>query len=72
MEAVRMKIKVRCLVGEMLKAEGRSQTWLADKIGAHVPLVNDWCTGKTNPSIGYILRIQRVTGWRLEDMFKEE
>lgn len=72
MEAVRVKIKVRCLIGELLKIEGRSQTWLADQIKATPPLVNDWCNGRGNPSIGYIMRIQKVTGWTLDQMFEEE
>lgn len=67
-----MKIKIRCLIGELLKAEGRSQTWLAEKIGATSPMVNDWCNGRKNPSIGYIMRIQKVTGWTLDQMFEEE
>lgn len=72
MEALKVKIQVRCNIGLLLRKEGRSQTWLAEQIGATAPMVNDWCKGKTNPSIGYILRIQRITGWGLEDMFKEE
>lgn len=71
-EEPKVKIKVRCLIGELLKLEGRSQTWLADQIGATAPLVNEWCKEKTNPSIGYIMRIQRVTGWTLDQMFEED
>lgn len=75
---LKLKVKVRCKIGELLKNEGRSQTWLADKIseGLSEPvrpqLVNDWCNGRGTPSVGYLLRIQRVTGWSLEQMFEEE
>lgn len=72
MEVLKLKIKVRCKIGELLKTEGRSQTWLADKIDTTPQLVNDWCKGKYVPSIGYILRIMKATGWKLEDMFEEE
>lgn len=72
MEASKVKIQVRCNIGLLLKTEGRSQTWLAEQIGATAPMVNDWCKGKTNASIGYILRIQKVTGWTLDQMFEEE
>jgi plasmid maintenance system antidote protein VapI len=67
-----VKVKVRCLLGEKLKSEGRSQTWLAEQIGTHPPMVNDWVKGKATPSIGYILRICKVTGWKVEELFEEE
>lgn len=72
MEACKVKVKVRCNIGELLKNEGRSQTWLAERIGTTPPKVNDWCQNKSNPSIGYIMRIQKVTGWTLEQMFEED
>jgi plasmid maintenance system antidote protein VapI len=72
MEALKVKIQVRCNIGLLLKNEGRTQTWLAEQIGATAPMVNDWCKGKANPSIGYILRVQKVTGWTLDKMFEEE
>lgn len=66
------KPKVRCKIGDLLKEEGRSQTWLADKIEATRQQINSWCNedGPT-PSIGYIMRIQKITGWTLEQMFEE-
>lgn len=73
-----MKVKVKCCLGEMMRNEGRSQTWLAEKISEGLPdpvkpqLVNDWCNGRGTPSHGYTLRIMRATGWRYEDLFKEE
>lgn len=68
----KLKIKVHCKIGELLKEEGRSQQWLADKIGAKRQQVNNWCSNKGSmPSIGYILKMQKVTGWSLEQMFEE-
>lgn len=67
-----MKIKVNCFIGELLKSEGRSQTWLAEQIGATAQLVNDWCKGRSNPTIEYIFLIQKVTGWTLDQMFEEK
>lgn len=72
MEAFKVKIHIRCKIGDLLKSEGRTQTWLAERIETTPPKVNDWCQNKSNPSIGYILRIQKVTGWTLEQMFEEE
>jgi ribosome-binding protein aMBF1 (putative translation factor) len=69
--ALKVKIKVRCKIGELLKSEGRSQTWLAEQIQSTPPQVNDWCTGKYIPSIGYIMRIQKATGWTLDQIFEE-
>lgn len=72
MGAIKLKIKVRCKIGELLKSEGRSMTWLAGQIEATPQLVNDWCKGKYTPHVGYILRIIKATGWKIEDMFEEE
>lgn len=72
MEALKLKIKVRCKIAELLEAEGRKQTWLAAQIEATPGMVNDWCKGKYLPHVGYILRIQKVTGWTIDQMFEEE
>lgn len=71
--ADKLKINVKCSIGELLDSEGRKQTWLADQIGATRQQVNNWCSNNGSlPSIGYILRIRKVTGWDIDKMFKEE
>lgn len=67
------KLKVRCYIGELLESEGRSQAWLAKQIGATKQQMNAWCQPNGPiPNIGYIMRIQKATGWSLESMFREE
>lgn len=67
------KIKVKCNIGYLLEKEGRTQSWLAKQIGASKQQMNNWCSEDGSiPNIGYIMRIQKATGWRLEEMFEEE
>jgi DNA-binding XRE family transcriptional regulator len=67
-----MNIKIRCKIGELLKGEGRTQKWLAEQIDVAPQQMNSWCRESGSlPSIGYIMRIQKVTGWTLEQMFEE-
>jgi DNA-binding XRE family transcriptional regulator len=68
----KLNFSIRCNIGALLKAEGRSQTWLAKQIKVPSRMVSDWCNNRYSPHIGYILRIIKVTGWKLEDMFEEE
>lgn len=74
----KLKINVRCKIGELLKKEGRSKAWLAREIsyGLDKPvpaqMVSDWCANRYALSAAYIYRICKVTGWRIEDIFEEE
>lgn len=64
---------VKFKLNEMLEKEGRTKAWLARQIGATKQQMNNWCSEEGSiPSIGYILRIMKVTGWRLEDLVEEE
>ncbi|WP_199614607.1 helix-turn-helix transcriptional regulator [Paenibacillus alkalitolerans] len=76
MEAVKVKHKTHCKIGELLKAEGRTQKWLAEQISTErkkvtSQMVSDWVNNRYPPHINYILKIQRVTGWTLDQMFEE-
>lgn len=72
MGALKLKIKIRCKLDDKLRSEGRTKTWLAEQIGATPQMVNDWCKGRYTPSIGYIMRVMKATGWTIEDIFEEE
>lgn len=77
MGALKLKLRVRNNIGDLLEAEGRSKTWLAKSIsvGLKKPIspqmVVDWCSNRSQPSIAYIMRIQKVTGWTIDQMFEE-
>ncbi len=72
-----MKIRVRSVLGEYLSDRGIKKVWLADKIGADSSQLNRWCKndGKgealSTPSVGYVLRIKKVLGCQLEDIYEE-
>lgn len=76
--AIRMKIKVRCNIGPLLKRDNKTQGWLANAIsyGLENPvstqLISDWSNGRGTPSHGYTLRILKVTGWVYQELFEEE
>lgn len=38
-------------IKDVLKEQGRSQTWLADKIGKSYVIVTNYCNNNTQPSI---------------------
>jgi len=38
-------------IKEVLKEQGRSQTWLADKIGKSYVIVTNYCNNNSQPSI---------------------
>lgn len=68
----KLNFSIRCNIGALLKAEGRTQTWLAKQINVTPRMVSDWCNNRYTPHVGYIMRIRKVTGWSLEMMFEEE
>jgi DNA-binding Xre family transcriptional regulator len=71
-----MKIKVRSKLGEYLDQRGIMKKWLADQVGADEAQVNRWCKNKdgvavSTPSVGYLLRIKRTLGCKLEEIYEE-
>lgn len=72
MGELKLKLSIRCNIGSLLKSEGRTQTWLSKQINVPSRMVSDWCNNRYVPHVGYILRIIKVTGWKIEDMFEEE
>ena len=37
-------------IKEYLEEQGRSQKWLAGKVGVTKQTMNNWCLGKSNPT----------------------
>ncbi|HEV7230899.1 MAG TPA: helix-turn-helix transcriptional regulator [Bacteroidia bacterium] len=47
-------------IKEILKHQGRSQAWLAEKVGKSYVVVTNYCNNKTQPSILVLKKIAEV------------
>lgn len=60
-----------------MRRRGIKKIWLAEQIGADSSQLNRWCKNDSNgeafstPSVGYVLRIKKTLGCRLEDIYEE-
>jgi putative transcriptional regulator len=49
-------------IKEILEVQGRSQTWLASKIGRSYVVTTNYCNNKTQPSIPILSKIAAALG----------
>ncbi|MCG8373860.1 MAG: helix-turn-helix transcriptional regulator [Balneolales bacterium] len=47
-------------IKEVLKEQGRTQTWLADQIGKSYVVVTNYCNNNAQPSIEVLRKIARA------------
>jgi putative transcriptional regulator len=47
-------------IKEVLKNQGRSQTWLAEQIGKSYVIVTNYCNNNNQPSIETLVEIARI------------
>jgi len=47
-------------IKDVLKEQGRTQTWLAEKIGKSYVVVTNYCNNNSQPSIQVLTEISRV------------
>ena len=47
-------------IKEILKDQGRTQTWLTEKIGKSYVVVTNYCNNKSQPSIPTLRKIANV------------
>ena len=47
-------------IKKVLKEQGRTQTWLAEKIGKSYVVVTNYCNNNTQPSIQVLTEISQV------------
>lgn len=73
-----MKVKVKSNLGEIIESRGLKLKWVADQIKATQAQLTNWCkndeeTGyaKSTPNVVYILKLQRLLGINVEEMFEE-
>jgi putative transcriptional regulator len=49
-------------IKELLKSQGRSQTWLSEKSGIRYTLITNYCNNKTKPDPSELKRIAKILG----------
>lgn len=47
-------------IKEILKEQGRTQTWLAERIGKSYVVVTNYCNNNTQPSIQVLIDVAKV------------
>ena len=47
-------------IKEVLKDQGRTQTWLAEKIGKSYVVVTNYCNNHTQPSIDVLVKMAKI------------
>ena len=47
-------------IKEVLKEQGRTQTWLAEKIGKSYVVVTNYCNNNSQPSIQVLTSISKI------------
>ena len=55
-------------IKEVLKEQGRSQTWLAEKIGKSYVVVTNYCNNKAQPSIEVLTKIAEILDVDIRDL----
>ncbi|WP_025910631.1 helix-turn-helix transcriptional regulator [Priestia flexa] len=72
----KMKTAVRSNLGDIIKSKGLVQKWVAEQIGATPAQINKWSTNKdglavSTPHVLYILRLEKVLGVKVSEMYEE-
>lgn len=44
----------------ILEDQGRTQTWLAKKMGQSFPTINGWCNNKKQPYLSDLIRVAEL------------
>jgi putative transcriptional regulator len=55
-------------IKEVLKAQGRTQTWLAEQIGKSYVVVTNYCNNNTQPSVLTLRKIAEVLDVDVRDL----
>lgn len=55
-------------IKEVLKEQGRTQTWLAEKIGKSYVVVTNYCNNKSQPSLPVLKKISEVLEVDVRDL----
>ena len=55
-------------IKEVLKEQGRTQKWLAEKIGKSYVVVTNYCNNNTQPSILVLFQIAKALGVEAKEL----
>lgn len=74
---VKMRYKVKSLLGEYCEENGLNKAWVARQIGATSAQFYTWCKNKdgyavSTPSIIYLLKLQKVLGVSINQLWEYE
>jgi putative transcriptional regulator len=58
-------------IKEILKLQGRSQAWLAERIGKSYVVTKNYCNNKTQPKISVLRKIADVLDVDIRELLKE-
>lgn len=47
-------------IKSVLKDQGRSQSWLANKMGLNYDTVNGWCNNRNQPSLKGLIEVAKI------------
>jgi putative transcriptional regulator len=64
--------KVKSLLMEILKEEGRTQTWLCKQVGVSNTTMTSLVNNKRLPTLPVAYKIARALGRKIEDIWYEE
>ena len=59
-------------IQDELDDQGRTQTWLAKKVGVSNNTVSSWCTNQTQPGIVKLKLIAYYLGVKMSDLLIED
>ncbi|MBW8684689.1 helix-turn-helix transcriptional regulator [Chitinophaga rhizophila] len=57
-------------IKEVLKQQGRTQTWLAENIGKSYVVVTNYCNNNTQPSIEILKRIADLVNVDIRELLE--
>lgn len=55
-------------IKEILKEEGRTAKWLAEKLGKDTATLSRWCNNHTQPSIETLAKIAELLDVNIQDL----
>ncbi len=58
-------------IKEILKAQGRSQAWLAEQIGRSYVVTTNYCNNKTQPSLFILKKIAKALDVDIRDLLSQ-
>jgi DNA-binding XRE family transcriptional regulator len=65
------KLELKCNLANIMSVQGRSQKWLADKVGVSMATISQIKQEKRLPTLPVAFRIAKVLEVKIEDLWEE-